>query len=279
MPNANTIIIDRADALGIAQLYQLRGRVGRSDREAYAYLLIPKVAALGAEAEERLKALQSLDELGMGFNLALRDMEIRGAGALLGKEQSGSVFEVGFDLYSQILKEAIGNLKGESPILGERPSADVRLGVVAYIPDSYIPDISERLLFYQRISQAVSENELIELQDEAKDRFGDPPREVLGFFELMFVRMLLNALGVAAAEFAGGKLRLTFGPNPPIDPSRVAALVRTHPAKYGLSKAQVFSVAFDRDIISSPVDIAPLVKDISKKLALPNLPVGAAIAG
>ncbi len=279
IPNANTIIIDRADALGIAQLYQLRGRVGRSDKEAFAYLLIPKVAAIGPEAEERLKALQSLDDLGMGFNLAVRDMEIRGAGALLGKEQSGSVFEVGFDLYSQILREAIGNLKDESPILGERPSADVRLGVVAFIPDSYIPDISERLLFYQRISGASSEAELISLQDEGKDRFGDPPREVINFFELMYVRLLLNNLGVAAAEFTGGKLRLTFGPNPPIDPARVAALVRAQPKRYSLSKSQVFAVVHEKEAVVSPVELVPLVRDISRKLSATALSQAVAAQG
>lgn len=210
IPNANTIIIDRADTFGLAQLYQLRGRVGRSDRQAYAYLLIPTVRGLGATAERRLKVLQSLDDLGVGFNLALSDLEIRGAGNLLGKEQSGNVIAVGYELYSKILKQTVLNLQGEELPIGEAVDPEVKLGIEAFIPESYLPDISERLVLYQRLAAIRESHEADELREEIVDRFGPLSPEVKNLVEIMRFRGLLRRFGVELARRRENELMLSF---------------------------------------------------------------------
>ena len=169
-PNANTIIINRADQFGLAQLYQLRGRVGRSHRHAYAYLLIPGEKAITPDAEKRLRALQEIDGLGGGFKLALHDLEIRGAGNLLGDQQSGQITAVGFELYTEMMEKAIQELKGEEVLPEVDP--EIRLGISAYFPDNYIPDANQRLYFYKRLASLRSSQELDELKEEIRDRFG-----------------------------------------------------------------------------------------------------------
>ena len=169
-PNANTIIINRADQFGLAQLYQLRGRVGRSHRHAYAYLLIPGEQAITPDAEQRLRALQEIDGLGGGFKLALHDLEIRGAGNLLGEQQSGQITAVGFELYTEMMENAVKELKGEEVLPEVEP--EIRLGIPAYFPDNYIPDANQRLYFYKRLASLRDAEELDELKEEIKDRFG-----------------------------------------------------------------------------------------------------------
>lgn len=242
IPNANTIIIDRADTFGLAQLYQLRGRVGRSSRQAYAYLLVPNARKLTSDARERLKALQALDDLGVGFNLAMRDMEIRGAGNLLGKEQSGNVLAVGFDLYTRILKEAMANLKEEELSLEETLDPDVKLGVNAFIPDYYIPDISERLVMYQRLAAIDSDQESQDLREEMRDRFGPLGSETDNMIELMRYRALLRRFGVSRAEFKNSKISLAFSPRAPISAERLLELAREKPLRYRLSRGLTLSI-------------------------------------
>ena len=242
IPNANTIIIDRADTFGLAQLYQLRGRVGRSTRQAYAYLLVPNARKLTADARERLKALQALDDLGVGFNLALRDMEIRGAGNLLGREQSGNVLAVGFDLYTRILKEAIANLKDEDLSLEETLDPDVKLGVNAFIPDYYIPDISERLVMYQRLAAIENDQDTQELREEMRDRFGPLGSETDNMIELMRYRALLRRYGVSRAEFKNARISLAFSPRAPISAERLLELARAKPARYRLSRGLTLGI-------------------------------------
>jgi len=229
IPNANTIIIDRADMYGLAQLYQLRGRVGRSDRQAYAYFIVPPTKKLGAEAHKRLKVLQSLDDLGLGFNLAIRDLEIRGAGNLLGKEQSGSVLAVGFDLYTKILKEAVLNLKGEQPELAETIDPEVKMGVSAYIPETYVPDISERLVLYQRLAGLTTEEEADDLAWEIEDRFGSMGEEVQNLIELMRFRVLLKQLGIVKAELTPKRLSLVFSQLAPVNGEKIVQLIQENP--------------------------------------------------
>jgi len=200
IPSANTIIISDAPRYGLAQLYQLRGRVGRGTRQAYAYLLTPPSATLSNDVKERLGIFASLDELGLGFELAMRDLEIRGSGNLLGKEQSGNVASVGFDLYTRILKEALDNLKGESLSATPEIHPEVNIGVVAYIPNYYVPDISERLLLYQRLADLSDEQEVKEITEEIKDRFGPPPLEVRDLIGVMRIRSMLRKLGVLKLE-------------------------------------------------------------------------------
>ena len=255
IPNANTIIVDRADTFGLAQLYQLRGRVGRSNKQAYAYLMIPKTLKLGSDAQQRLKALQGLDELGLGFNLALRDMEIRGAGNLLGREQSGSVLEVGFELYSKILKEAILNLKGEELDFTETIEPEMKLGVPAFIPEEYIPDVPERLIMYQRLSSIATPQDAEELSAEIADRFGPPPREVTNYVELMQLRAVLRRGAVVRAELSKGKLLLSFSPKNRIKPQKVIELARTQPKLYRLSRNDSFTLFLPRETIYSPREL------------------------
>lgn len=272
LPNVNTIIIDRADMFGLAQLYQLRGRVGRSTRQAYAYFLVPGARSLGAEAQKRLKVLQSLDDLGIGFNLAIRDMEIRGAGNLLGKEQSGNVLAVGFDLYSKILKEAVLNLKGEELAIEEIIDPEVKLGVPAFIPDVYVPDISERLVLYQRLAAALSREEALDLGDEIEDRFGPMGREAQNLIELMAFRALLRRYGIVKAEFAQGKLRLVFSPRAPVDATKILRLVARKPEQFKFSKNLTFTMTLDIVELEQPSQVHALVEEVLEALAAEGSP-------
>jgi len=247
MPNTNTIIVDRADRYGLAQLYQLRGRVGRSDRQAYAYFLIPESRKLGLEAQKRLKALQSLDDLGLGFNLAIRDLEIRGAGNLLGREQSGSVISVGYELYSRILKEAILNLKGEELSLEESIDPEVKISSSAYIPDAYIPDISERLVLYQRFASLGEPDEAYDLAREIDDRFGPLPEEVENLTDLMRYRALLKRCGVLRAEQSPQGVTLYFSPRAPVDAAKIMQLVKDRPDDFKFTKNLALSVRLEHD--------------------------------
>lgn len=260
VPNANTIIIDRADQFGLAQLYQLRGRVGRSKRQAYAYFLVPHMRSLSGEAHERLKVLQSLDSLGIGFNLAIRDLEIRGAGNLLGKEQSGNVLSVGFDMYCRILQEAVSDLRGDEPILEDIVDPDVRVhGIDAFIPESYVPDIGERLVLYQRLSNIRTDDEAYDLQREIEDRFGPCSVEVDNLMLLMRYRGLLRSYGVVKAEVTQTKASLTFSPlallrdgyrpnpNTRVDGLKALGLVQKHPHLYRFGRSNTFSIIFEKD--------------------------------
>ncbi len=236
IPNANTIIIDRADRYGLAQLYQLRGRVGRSKAQAYAYFIIPKATKLSSDAQQRLKAIQSLDDLGLGFNLAVRDLEIRGAGNLLGKEQSGNVLAVGFELYCKILKEAVLHLKGDEIELEEVLEPEIKFGFSAFIPEWYIPDISERLVLYQRLASVRTSEEMDELVAETHDRFGPIPREVYEFSELMRLRATLRSYGVARAEGTTERISLAFSPRARIELPKILALTSNQPKLYSFGK-------------------------------------------
>jgi len=175
VPTANTIFINRADKLGLAQLHQIRGRVGRSHHRAYAYLIVPSERSMTADAQKRLLAIESLEELGVGFTLATHDLEIRGAGEILGDEQSGQISEIGFTLYSELLERAVQSLKSNLPIDFDQPimrASEVDFHVAALIPDDYIADIHRRLIEYKRIASAADENSLREIQVELIDRFG-----------------------------------------------------------------------------------------------------------
>jgi transcription-repair coupling factor (superfamily II helicase) len=267
IPNANTIIIDRADTFGLAQLYQLRGRVGRSTRQAYAYLMIPHSRKLGADAQKRLKVLQSLDDLGLGFNLAMRDLEIRGAGNLLGKEQSGSVLAVGFDLYSKILKEAVLNLKGEELALEETIEPEVKIGSDAFIPDYYIPDVSERLLLYQRLASIFNSEEAAEMRSEIEDRFGPMPGEVESLIELMRLRSLLRRKGVFKTELVGQKLTLSLSPRATLDAAKIVALVQAEPARYKFSKSMTLSVQLEPDSAQKRERVIRIIEELITRLS------------
>ncbi len=214
IPNANTIIIDRADTLGLAQLYQLRGRVGRSSRRAYAYLLYRRRERLSDEARKRLQAIFNASELGAGFQIALSDLEIRGAGNILGAEQSGHMAAVGFDLYSRLLAEAVESrkaaLEGRAPIV-EPPQAVVDLPIEAHLPSGYVPDEAQKLELYRRLARARSAGDLTAFRQEVKDRFGPMPVPVERLVEVVELRLAAEAAGVASISREEGWLVVRFG--------------------------------------------------------------------
>ena len=224
IPAANTIIVNRADHLGLAQLYQIRGRVGRSRERAYAYLLVPARRPVTKDGKKRLEVLQKFSELGAGFQIASHDLEIRGAGNLLGKDQSGQIEAIGFELYSQLLDEAVREIKGEAPREDFEP--DVALPVPAFIPDPYMPDVHQRLYFYKRYATASTDEELEEIRAEIVDRCGDPPDEVDFLGEVMKVKVRLRALKIRALESGPGRLVLTLGETALLDPFKLAKAVQ-----------------------------------------------------
>ncbi|MBF6604727.1 MAG: transcription-repair coupling factor [Chloroflexi bacterium] len=214
IPNANTIVIDRADTLGLAQLYQLRGRVGRSSRRAYAYLLYRRRERLSDEARKRLQAIFNASELGAGFQIALSDLEIRGAGDILGAEQSGHMAAVGFDLYSRLLAEAVEERKatfeGREPVV-VRQGAVVDLPVEAHLPDSYVPDEAQKLELYRRLARARTAGDLAAFRQEVADRFGPPPPAVLRLVEVAELRLTAERAGVSSISREDGQLVIRFG--------------------------------------------------------------------
>lgn len=232
-PNANTIIINRADKFGIAQLYQLRGRVGRSHRRAYAYLLIPGGKIISRDAERRLRALQEIDELGGGFKLAVHDLEIRGTGNLLGRQQSGQIRAVGFELYTQMMKEAVQKLKGEKVKVEIEP--EIRLGIPAYFPQPYIPDTNQRLLFYKRLANLGDLQDLDGLKEELKDRYGPFSSEVENLFLVMCLRRILKDTLVKQISYHEGRLSLLFHPQSPVSAERLFQLIGKKNSRYHLS--------------------------------------------
>ncbi len=266
IPNANTILIDRADKFGIAQLHQLRGRVGRSHHQAYAYMLTPPDMRLSGDAEKRLEAIESAQELGAGFTLATHDLEIRGAGELLGDEQSGQIEGVGFALYSEMLERAVKSIKkGETPNIDEplKPLTEVTLKVPALIPDDYIPDIHTRLILYKRISSANSESELKELNVEMIDRFGLLPDQVKNLFEVSKLKLGSESLGIEKidAGLAGGFIE--FHPTTEIDPMKLITLVQSQPHKFKMTKGTRLGFTIDSsDAESLFSNIDSLLKEL-----------------
>ncbi|GGD38858.1 transcription-repair coupling factor [Pseudoxanthomonas indica] len=236
IPNANTIIINRADRFGLAQLHQLRGRVGRSHHRSYAYLVVPDKRSMTADAERRLDAIAAMDELGAGFMLATHDLEIRGAGELLGEDQSGQMAEIGFSLYTELLERAVKSIRqGKLPDadLGqESRGAEVELHVPALIPDDYLPDVHTRLTLYKRISSARDVDELRDLQVEMIDRFGLLPDQVKYLFATAELKLTATALGIRKLDLGEAGGRIVFESKPNIDPMAVIQLIQKQPKLY-----------------------------------------------
>ena len=235
IPNANTMIIERADRFGLAQLHQLRGRVGRSTRQAYAYLMTPHPKAMTADASKRLDAIQAAGELGIGFTLATHDLEIRGAGELLGEEQSGQIESIGFNLYMEMLGRAVAAIKaGDPPRLDEplRTNLDVNLHVQTLIPDDYLPDVHARLVLYKRIAGAENQRALDELKVEIIDRFGPLPAALANLLRTAAVKLAADAIGVARLDMSASGGRLEFQGATRIAPLTVVRLVQREPATY-----------------------------------------------
>ncbi len=238
IPTANTIIMDRADRLGLAQLYQLRGRVGRSHHRAYAYLVVPPKSVITPDAVKRLEAIESLEELGAGFTLAVHDMEIRGAGELLGDDQSGRMQEIGFDLYAEMLERAVEDLKqGTTTDLEEsiESQVEVDLGAPALLPEDYLPDVNARLVLYKRIAAARDQEALDELQVEMIDRFGLLPEPAKSLMQTTALKLIATPLGVRKIEANGDGATLLIGEQHKLEPVQIIQLIQQQPKRVKLN--------------------------------------------
>ena len=242
VPSANTIVIDRADKFGLAQLHQLRGRVGRSHHQAYAYLLTPPVRAMTQDAVKRLEAISEASTLGAGFTLATHDLEIRGAGELLGEEQSGQMQSVGFGLYMEMLDQAIKAIReGKTPDL-DKPlhhGCEVNLHLPALIPDDYLPDVHNRLIIYKRIANAADANALDELQVEMIDRFGLLPEPTRNLMRLTHIKLKAEALGILKLDAGDKAGRIEFEAEPNVDPLTLITMIQRQPQRFRLDGASV----------------------------------------
>ncbi len=251
IPNANTIIINRADRYGLSQLYQLRGRVGRSERPAYAYLLIPPQESLSAVARKRLAAIKEFSDLGSGFRVAALDLEIRGAGNLLGGEQSGHIEAVGFDMYVKLLDETIRELKGEELLDDVR--AMVNLKVDLKIDEAYIPDMNQRLMVYRKVAASRTDSELASAMDEIRDRYGAPPASVLNLAEYGRIRLAADRVGIDSIDREGRFVVLRFRPQARLDPVRFVKVVSEWP---GATLVPPVSVKLDLDVVGNSPAVA-----------------------
>ncbi len=228
-PNANTMVIHRADRFGLAQLHQLRGRVGRSHHQAYAYLLISSEESLGKQAKKRLEAIQMMDELGSGFYLAMHDLEIRGAGEVLGDSQSGQIQEIGFDLYTRMLERAVRALREGKAIDLDQPleaTAEIKLHTPALLPETYCNDVHERLTLYKRLANCAAQEELDAMHEELIDRFGLLPEPARALLDSHLLRLLAKPLGVARVDATHEALQLQFQADAPVDRGKIIALVQ-----------------------------------------------------
>jgi transcription-repair coupling factor (superfamily II helicase) len=268
VPTANTIVISRADKFGLAQLHQLRGRVGRSHHQAYAYLLVPDVEGLTKQAAQRLEAIQNMEELGSGFYLAMHDLEIRGAGEVLGEHQSGNMMEVGFQLYNDMLSEAVRSLKaGKEPDLLSPLSAttEINLHAPALLPDAYCGDVHVRLSLYKRLASAEKAEQIDAMLEEITDRFGKLPPQGQTLFDVHRLRVLAKPYGVMKIDAAPRLMVIAFRPNPPVDAQRIIQLVQKnrHIKLAGNDKLRI-----EREL-TEPRDRAQLIRDVLRSLGTP----------
>nr|WP_315490775.1 transcription-repair coupling factor [uncultured Rhodoferax sp.] len=268
VPTANTIVMSRADKFGLAQLHQLRGRVGRSHHQAYAYLMVPDIEGLTKQATQRLDAIQAMEELGSGFYLAMHDLEIRGAGEVLGENQSGNMLEVGFQLYNEMLSEAVRCLKAgiEPDLLSPlNVTTDINLHAPALLPDDYCGDVHLRLSFYKKLATAKTADQVDTLLEEIVDRFGKLPHQAQTLIDVHRLRVLAKPYGVVKVDAAPGIISITFQKNPPIDPMKIIHLIQKnkHIKLAGNEKLRI-----ERELPEAK-DRAQMVRDVLKSLGQP----------
>jgi transcription-repair coupling factor (superfamily II helicase) len=251
IPNANTIIINRAERFGLAQLHQLRGRVGRSERQSYAYLMIPPKQTLTNEGKQRLEAIEAIEDLGVGFILATHDLEIRGAGEILGDEQSGQMQKIGFSLYKDMLRQAIDSLRDEPKVISSNVSSDINLNIPALIPENYMPDVNLRLTMYKRISSIKSKNEIKHIESELIDRFGELPEQTTNLLLMAHLRNQANTLGIKKIRMDRRYGRFYFDTSTSIKVQNIIDLIKQEPDVFKMYPDQ--SLGFKGDF--------PLVRD------------------
>jgi transcription-repair coupling factor (superfamily II helicase) len=225
IPTANTIIINRAEKFGLAQLYQIRGRVGRSNQEAFAYLLLPRGAMLSREAMKRLQVIKEFSEPGSGFRIAYNDLEIRGGGNLLGISQSGHISAVGYELYTELMEKTVREIKGEKST-EEELMPEIQLGISAFIPEEYVQDVHHRLALYKRISLAKHEEDIDQIRSELQDCYGKPPQSVDNLLQVINIRNYLKPLKGKKMGYDGKYLYIFFLDTSPVDPAKIISLYR-----------------------------------------------------
>lgn len=277
VPTANTIVISRADKFGLAQLHQLRGRVGRSHHQAYAYLMVPDVEGLTKQAQQRLDAIQDMEELGSGFYLAMHDLEIRGAGEVLGEHQSGNMLEIGFQLYNEMLSDAVKALKaGKEPDLLAPMQAvtEINLHVPALMPNDYCGDVHVRLSFYKRLATAHSLDAIDGLLEEIVDRFGKPPEQVQSLIDTHRLRILCEPYGVQKVDASPAAIVISFRPNPPIEPLRIIEMIQKnrHIKLAGNDKLRI------ERALPEMRDRVQMVRDVLRNLGAPTTTADVATA-
>ena len=261
MPNVNTVIVYDADRFGLSQLHQLRGRVGRSNRQAYAYFLYRENKVVNETAERRLRAVQDFTELGVGFKIAMRDMEIRGAGDILGAQQHGHIMGVGFMLYAKMLEEAIRQLRGGQPVeLPLEPRIDIK--VDGYIPGGYVDDAMHKIEIYQKIAAARDEEGLDDVLDELIDRFGEPPNEVMQLLMVARVKNAARELGIAEVSMQKGQLVLQMSDKPNIDPVQIIKLKnnRKYIVNLKIKKPERINVNFSQPPKNELISVLEILK-------------------
>jgi transcription-repair coupling factor (superfamily II helicase) len=250
IPSANTIIINNAQNFGLAQLHQLRGRVGRSHHKAYAYLVVKSTQSITENARKRLDAIASLEELGAGFMLANHDLEIRGAGDLLGENQSGKISEIGFNLYHDLLRRTIHAIKNNYTLdLKDATTEEVEIntGISCIIPETYLPDVHERLILYKRIASAKDEDSLKELKVEMIDRFGLLPESTQNLFESSSLKNLSQEVGILKVNIYDDKAEITLNDSSSIDVSKIINLIQTKPQQFQLKNQKTIVIKEDME--------------------------------
>jgi transcription-repair coupling factor (superfamily II helicase) len=269
IPLCNTIIVNRADRHGLSELYQLRGRVGRSNRRAYAYLLVPPEAELTPLARRRLAALKEFSDLGAGFKIAALDLELRGAGNLLGGQQSGHVDAVGFELYTSMLERTVRELKGEA--VPQEVTTQLNLGIDIRIPADYIPEENQRLRVYKRIAAVDSEAQLKGVREELEDRYGQPPAAVRNLIDYASLRLLCQRLGVTGIERRRDQVSIRFSERAAIEPDKLARFVAAQPGAQFLPTGILkFSMK-----AAQPAEVLQRLRELLEELAVEEKPVSA----
>jgi transcription-repair coupling factor (superfamily II helicase) len=263
--SANTIIVNRADRFGLAQMYQLRGRVGRADEQAYAYLLIPHESLLGKDAQKRLKVLMEHSDLGAGFQIAMSDLKIRGGGTILGASQSGHIAAVGYDMFLKLMENAVAGLKGEATVEPLEPEINVNLS--AYLSESYIPDIDQRMSAYRRLAKMTELQQLADFKSESLDRFGPLPEKAANLLLKIMLKVLAKKAGVARLDLVGRNLSLNFSESHQRNPVALVDMIMVTPKNFKLSPEHVLKTKLDSlNLNSQLAQTKNLLKEIAQRV-------------
>jgi len=263
--SANTIIVNRADRFGLSQMYQLRGRVGRADEQAYAYLLIPHESLLGKDARKRLKVLMEHSDLGSGFQIAMSDLKIRGGGTILGASQSGHIAAVGYDMFLKLMESAIAELKGEARVEPLEP--EINVNISAFLAESYIPDIDQRMSAYRRLAKMTEIQQIGDFKSESLDRFGPLPREAANLLTKIVLKVLAKKAGVSCLNLTNTEIIFYFSESHQRNPNALVDMIMADPRRFKLSPEHVLKARLDTFNLNSQLtQTKNLLKEIAQRV-------------